>query len=126
MNRATAIKLQKELEANLQGLATLHNLTISKVTGRYGTNNVSYRVEFAEQNEDGIVLSKEATRLNRDYRFYGFSESPLGKTFKVNGTEYTLTGMSQGRKYPFLATRNSDGKRFKFGEFAVTSAFKVR
>lgn len=54
---------------------------------------------------------------------YGLPADAFGKTFKVKGTEYRITGLVPSRpKYPVSAVRVRDNRGFKFHESTVRFA----
>lgn len=109
--------------------------TTYTVTG-FNTRNFKYPVLATTQNGKrykldvdfvltGLGLKAPKTAVTPDAptsAFNGSLEDLVGRTFKFRNRTYTVhTIKRSNHKYPVLATRNPDGKRFKFPADIVTA-----
>lgn len=80
---------------------------------RYG-DIATFKLEIAPIMPNGEAVKKEEADFARFAAGFGL-EGQLGKTFKSRGKTFKVSGLKPGnRRYPVLATRQSDGKVFKF------------
>ena len=119
--------LGKELEAAAEAIAAKHGLSVKRGRGVYTNDSASLKMEFAIVGENGIAKTREAT----DFEFladeFGLMPSDLGAVFTSRGTAYTLSGLkARSPKFPFVATRVSDGSPFKFTKSIVQSVIAAR
>jgi len=94
-------------------------LVIDVGNAKFTNANVTFKLEFAVTNADGVVMSKEATDFNR----YAFMhpknlEGGLGKKFRcTQHGELVLEGFApKSRKFPYLFRVVKSGKMYKFSE----------
>ena len=115
MDRATARKLSKEMEAALQPVAKKYGLAIVGVGGTVGTTEFLAKFECCEVSSDGVAQTKERSDFTDQATFFGLQASDLDRTFVSQGNEFRIVGLKPGRsKYPIIGERLADGKRYKF------------
>jgi hypothetical protein len=83
----------------------------ANLVGSVGAGSTS--PEEAEEKAGAAVFSLFCGR-------YGLKVDDLGRAFTFRAHQYKITGISNNKpKYPILATRLPDGKRFKFAPHDV-------
>ena len=110
-------------KSNLGAVRTDINSALADVEAKYGI-----KLDIGSINYDGSTFTTKlkayatggdnsnAGKIDWDkncFRF-GLKKEDFGKTIKVNGETFTVSGIKpRSSKYPILAT-NSDGKIYKF------------
>lgn len=115
MSKAAAKDLGAAIEDALADLAEEHGLKIEMKGGRYDPQVGTYEpkitlsIDGAEEREFGLVSSA-----------FGLKPGDYGARFDYNGSTFRLTGLSTRRpKYPVIATKLADQKRYKLPEGAL-------
>ena len=114
MNRDTARAIERQALALLAPMERECQLKIAAKGGSIGTTFVTFRIEFAEVGEAGVVESREAADFKALAKFYGLGTDDLGKPFVIRGERYEIVGLKpKSHKFPILG-RNRNGKVYKF------------
>lgn len=114
-----AIDVQEE---EWEGLGLSATVGGASFTG----SSVVFKVEVAVVSKDGAVLNREAQDFKRFAPLFGLAPGDLGRTFKLGGRTYTVSGCkSRGYKNPIIADRD-DGKRFKFPSETVRALLSTQ
>ena len=103
----------ERIETALKGIAEDMDLQITLGNGSYGENNASYKLKISTVNEDGTVVTQEATDyINLCSYDSRFKPEWLNSTVDFRGKQYTLVGHKRrGRKFPFVV--KSGDKHYK-------------
>ena len=127
MDKDKALQVRSQVIEDLAALCDERGLSLSvQGTVKYGPTYVTLTLQFAEVGAGGVVQSREAEDFAMFATLDDVPKSALGRTFVVNGAEFKLTGYNlRATKSPYLATRLSDGKRFKFTPAAIRREFGV-
>ena len=125
MDKSKAAKIRKAAELALAPLAEEHGLQITIKGGTYDDGQITFKVEFAELDDSGTAMTKEADDFKHYCHRYGMAESDLGREFESRGETYTIKGCKPRSRNAILAKRNSDGKGFKFDPDIIKRAWSV-
>ena len=91
-------------------------------SGKYGdTGSITFKFIAVEEDENGVnIASPEAQAFITYATAYGSSPEALGGRIIWMGESYIIEGLRpRARKYPVLARRESDGKRYGLPETAL-------
>jgi hypothetical protein len=127
MDKAKARQLSEAMQAHLASFATEHGLSISVGNGRYGSTDLTVKVELAELNADGQAETQKATDFKRAAEQYGLKPEDLGAEFNSGGQRFKITGAKlRAPKRPILcecvSAGKKHGKEFIFTDSAVCLA----
>ena len=127
MDKVKALQIRSQVIGDLAALCDERGLALAVVgTVKYGPTYVTINLTLSEIGVGGTVQSPEAEDFARFATLDDVPKSALGRTFVVAGAEFKLTGYNhRATKSPYLATRLSDGKRFKFTPAAIRREFGV-
>ena len=121
-DRPTCALLRAEIEKALEAVAKKNGIQIRPKSGTYDGNALVLQIECAVI-QDGTVMTREATYFVNFATLYGFEPSDLGREFTKGSEKYRLDGLKTGAsRFPILATRLRDGKRFKMEKNSVLLA----
>ncbi len=119
MDKAKAKLIREAADKALAPMAEELGLQITVKSGTFDGGQITFKVEFAEINEGGIVKTKEATDFEHYAHRYGMTAEHLGATFESRGETFTIVGCKpRATKMPILA-KNSAGKGYKFNDADV-------
>ena len=114
MDRKTVGEIRNAMNEALVEVGKKFNVKMRVGNCKYGISSAKYQVESLDIAKDGTVFDKEA----ENFQFallYGLQITDLGKKFYQNRELYTICGLeSKAKKYPLLAKRASNGKKYKF------------
>lgn len=115
MDRQFVKQLNQELLQAAQEIANRHGLAASQKAGNFDDTSCKLSVQFSVVNDDGTVESPERKNFQQMATSYGLDPNDLDKVFNSNGEDFRIDGLKpKAQKYPVLATRVKDNKRFKF------------
>ena len=107
-------QIREEVNALLKPLEEKFSVKMELGRATYSHNNFTFKLEGSRIGDDGSVVTKEAEAFKMLAKMYGLEAEDLGKTFKTQGKEFTITGLStKSNKFPIQA-KGSDGKSYKF------------
>ena len=114
-SKPTLKMLRDEINAALAPVAAKHGIDLHAGNGTFGLANFTLKLNGAVVSDSGVVKDKYRQALEIRYPQYVDKEVRLsnGEKAKVDGYN------SRGKKYPFLATSLSSGKRFKMSEWNI-------
>lgn len=116
-DRPTVHLISEQIDAAIQEMAQRLGVAVSVKGARYRPSNMTVRVELSLLDAKGQARSPEVEAWQRVATMRGLKVEMLGQAFSFNGKEYRLTGWSSGSsKYPVLADRVTDGRKFKLPE----------
>ena len=86
------------------------------------------KIEIATTDKNGNAMTGEVQDFLRLSHTFGVPNGYQGKTFRDRSdTLYRLIGLSpRKRKYPFIAIRVKDGRRFKFSADSIKQYLKIK
>lgn len=127
MDKQLADRISKRTKELLGPLAEEFGFSVALRGGSYTpTGNLLIKVEFSQVNDDGITMTREASRLVQSGALYGLPDDSLGKPFDSAGESFILIGMTQrSAKWPFLAKNTADGKTYRMTKNAVLAGFGI-
>jgi hypothetical protein len=109
MDRETAKRAITLGERHGDEIAKVLGLKRDKVSVSYG-DSLNIKIVLL----DPSAKSAEAVELEKYGDVYGVGGVLPGTKFRVMNEEYTIDGINyKAKKFPFLVTRLSDGKRLK-------------
>ena len=111
MNNYMDLKaFRKDVEKALEGVAKKYGVDISAGNIRYGTNDLSIKLDVIRNDIDVELLEFKS----KSKYFPQINEDDYGKVIKMKNKEYKLCGFKCGNKYSVLAKRVSDGALYGF------------
>lgn len=132
IDKKTAKALTDEITASVDEILARHGLTRSKTSSKYGDlYSVTISADVLSVGVNGVnTTSKAARDYERYAASYGLPQGLLGKTFRVNGSEYAFAGIAVQRpKYPIYVRNVETGAMSFFQEgvkrFLVDSSVKI-
>ena len=118
--------LRNEIDADLKLLGNKFGVSLKLGNGKFNAQNGQFILVISTMQENGMVLSKEATAFQQLAHIYDLQPAQLGKIFEHKGATYKLAGLIPNRpKFPFVALCLNDNKTYKFTETAIQHAFGV-
>ena len=114
---------QRVMEVLLDsGIEEELGIKLNYTGGRFGSTNLTLKIEAAVVAEDGSVQTKTVEAFKLMAKHYGLEPDDLGKQFTIGGKVYTITGLNtRAHKMPIQADR-FDGRGFKFPVSSVQRA----
>lgn len=110
-----ARKLRAQLEVYCKEISEQLGMDVKLGNASYNANSITFKLELAEIDDSGEVLSKEVTRFKLQADLYHLKPEDLFKQFHANGRTYTVKGLdTRSYKYPILCYCEEDGKTYKF------------
>lgn len=107
-------KIRDEVNALLKPIGEKYAVKMELGRATYSQNNFTFKLEGSRIGEDGTAATKEAEAFKILAKMFGLEPDDLGKTFRSQGKEFTITGLSpKSSKFPIHA-KGSDGKNYKF------------
>ena len=114
--------LRPELEQALADVCAKHGFTARIGSGSFSDFECKFQLILELDGAGEAKAKSDSSTFELYAKSYGLEPTDLGKTFMVNGSLYTITGVSPSRpKFPIDGTR-SDGKKFKFPALTVKMA----
>ena len=110
----------------LQAVEREHGVSIQfEGNTGYTGNQLFKKLVITENDVSGNQVDAAEVSFVANARHFGVRASDYNRVFEsyTSGGRYRLKGIKpRNRKYPFIATRLSDGKSFKFTERTVVDA----
>ncbi|HNS55604.1 MAG TPA: hypothetical protein PKO34_01005 [Smithellaceae bacterium] len=107
LNKENINDLRKEVENQLSEIGNRRGIKL-----KIGT--ISYSPERFTCRLTGEPESGKKNEFQKYAELFGLGREDYGRTFSLDGDEYSITGLITSRsKYPVQCTR-ADGKMFKF------------
>ena len=118
-DKPRAMKIQREVIEALQDYATKNQLKIDFGGGQLG-DNFTLKLRIGE-GDPQIAEAQARKNFAEEAFLVGLKPEDYGRKFRsFRGETYTVCAIDlRKRKYPILALRVGDGKRFKFPESMV-------
>lgn len=115
--------LRQELQAAVDAVGLKHGIKILVGNARFTPDNATFKVEIATVAENGMVNDHAASDFKQSCGLFGLKPDHFGAEISYGRERYKIAGLTSGRsyKYPILAERVSDGKKFKLPIAAVSS-----
>ena len=118
--------LRDDVESALNAVGKKYGIDLRLGTGRFSSENVTFRLEGSVIRAEGVV-TREAAEFRQYADLLGLEASDLGKTFTQGGRRFEITGAKlSSRKYPILARNVLNGKVYKFRVADVREALGGR
>jgi hypothetical protein len=117
--------LRDDVESALNAVADKYGIDLRLGTGRFASENVTFRLEGSVVRAEGVV-TREAAEFSQYADLFALEASDLGRTFQYRGQRYEIVGARlSNSKYPVLA-KNRNGKVYKFTAADVREALGER
>ena len=124
-SRELVKEIREKINTNLQSLSKELGMSIDVGNASFTENNIRFKLEVAKVS-NGTAVTQEVEQWNQYARMYGLDSTALGKIFTYGGKQFKITGLSTRRgRFPILADRVPDGKKFKFPLEVAQSSFPV-
>lgn len=106
--------LRGKLDAAIATI-TIEGLTlkVGKCTYDRDGNFATFKLEVAATGDSGVVMTKEAARYEQCASMLNLPKDGLGKTYKLGGIEYKITGINSTLS-KLIVERTSDRKTYLF------------
>jgi hypothetical protein len=118
-DRTNCRLLAEEIERALQPVAEKHGIVIRSGRGSFSPTNYTLKVECSVRL-NGETVTREAEAFKRYAEHYGLKPEDLGKIISHGGRQFRIVGLKpNSRRFPVLAERLPDGKRFGLPAYAV-------
>ena len=106
-------EIRAKMAPILKELGGDFNVDLSLGNASFSQHNFTLQLKGSAISETGEIITKEADNFQRYAYMFGLAASDLGKTFKLNGCEYVITGLKpNAHKYPILC-KASNGTEYK-------------
>lgn len=128
-NKATVKTLRDDMQRVMNAWiaanpARCDGLKINVGNASFRDTSVTFKVEVATADEDGVIRDKAASDFKMYASMYDLEPTDLGREFSSGGYRYTLTGINpRATRFPINA-RRQDGKRFKMPAGTVKLALQ--
>ena len=113
MDKATIEQTRTDLEADLEAFFAKRGMSVKVGRISYSDTNFTTKLSVDVGSKDDA----ERAHFDRTARFFGLKPDHYGSIFTANGEKFRLIDFNLGaKKYPIVAERVSNSKRYKFGE----------
>lgn len=114
-NRETCRLVAAKFAEELQAIAQELGVSVRTRGGQFNDAVYTMKIEVGVIGGDGKPATREGETLRELADLIGIPTEKIGAVFTVSGADYRLTGMrARAGKYPLIAERTDDGRRFKF------------
>lgn len=114
LNKKFVSQISDEALAALKKVAKAHGLTVTGGGGSFSDTDATLRFKFTAPNAP-TRDEKIAENFKNGATLFGLKPEHFGAEFFVKGTVYKIVGLAPNRpKFPIIAERVKDGKKFKF------------
>lgn len=126
MDRTKTRLIAEAAEKALADVAAQFDCEVKYKGGTYDTLNTVIKFEFAEKDESGVTMTKEATDFQRYASRYGMTAEDLGETVVSGVEKLTIVGCKpRSTKYPILV-RKEDGRVFKYQAETIRMLLNIK
>jgi len=130
MDRVKADRIRNKLDEVLalvaDDLKEELGVTVALRNGSYNSANITFKLECAEINADGVAQTKEVSDFRRYAYRLGLDPKDLGREFRAGGQLFEICGLKpRSRRYPILG-KNKAGKVYKFAASTVKFGLEIR
>ena len=106
--------LGKDIEEALKLISAKHGITIEVGNMSYSPTTCNIKLKAVitgeDKSEEAIMKVEWSAKASR----YGFKASDFGRSFKIDGKMFTISGVRpKNRSYPIIGT-DANGKNYKF------------
>ena len=120
MDRVTVKSIRLLLEDTLDEYFKMEGISVEVGNASYGQSECTFKVIFV----DGEGTSKAESDWEQYAELYGLKKSWLGKSFKLSGKPFTITGFKPKARKNQVLIRNEKGKGYVCSADMVVNAFK--
>lgn len=125
-NKETLRSLRDEIDQALAAIGARHNVQIRAGNCTFDARSATFKLTVANLTDDGTVDDGTADYFRQFAFAYDMQPDWLGREFRTGGESYKLAGLNPKRgKFPVVAYRVRDGKRFKFQAEGVAALLRV-
>lgn len=125
-DRQSVRQLRDFIDEELQTLGETLGVQIKLGSGRFTPSNVTFKLEAAIVNANGVAETKQVSDFKQCATMYGLAADDLGRKFNSGGRAFEIVGANpKSRVYPILA-KNDAGKVFKFAAHQVKNGLLPR
>jgi hypothetical protein len=118
-DKPTCRLLAEEIDRALQPVAERHGIVIQHGRGSFSPTNYTLKIECSVRL-NGETVTPEAEAFKRYAEHYGLKPEDLGKIISHAGSQFRIVGLKpNSRRFPILAERLPDGKRFVLPAYAM-------
>lgn len=104
--------LRDEVNQALTALGDKYGFSISAGRAKYTSTNVTFQLECAVINDDGVAQTKAVSNLHLYLPSMGITDEQAKKSFIMDGYSYTLAGYKPSAPMRPVIIERHDGKRF--------------
>ena len=114
LDRNTVKLISSAIEKALDDVATKYGVVITRGRASYTSDNMTLKLNVSTIDNDGSVMTREATDFNTYASVHGITKS-LGDVITHMGHNYKIIGFKpRSTKYPVIMEKITDGKKYKF------------
>lgn len=123
ITKTKAVEIGQEVREAVEAIAARHGMTVDFRGGVYTGSTYSPRkITFKVKGADRVEFERDCF-LVRDERGNGLLPEDFGKTITSQGELFKIVGLNlRASRFPVVAERVSDNKRFKMTVVAVNRA----
>lgn len=108
----SVVQFKEKLLAHIDDFVSAHGLSLSDTKGRYSDRQCDITLSFKVPEVDG--KDTQRTEFAAIAAAFNLKPEDYHRKFRVNGTEFQLTGLKiKNRKYPVIGI-DETGRQFKF------------
>ena len=127
IDKTVCILLRDAITKACEEMGEEFNVVVRVGNATFSKGHVIFKVECNLVDDNGHVHTKAEEDFVKYSALHGLPSDSLGKIFSLFGKDYKLVGYKpQAYKYPFVGKCVITGKKFKFTQSLVDSAFKQR
>lgn len=117
-------ELLADMDAAMKEVAKKHGLSWEGGNWTFYADNVKVKGTFVTAGQDGTVETIAMKDFKKYCVLHGLEKTDLGRTFKIQGKEFTICGWKpKSYKRPILASNGE--KTYKFDVDTVKTFLKV-
>jgi hypothetical protein len=116
ITRATLPQIRNDIDAALAAVEAKHNIKFNtgRITFEPGVNFRCKLEAVSTADSTGKAVNPDKKNFESKAFLVGVKKTSFGKSFRVRGVNYTITGLNtRAKKYPIKAVRGN-GQQYKF------------
>jgi len=119
LDRPTVKQINSEINEALAAIAQKYKLAVKPVGCSFNAAEMGIRTTLQVVSSTGENLV-DKKRWNTYAPLYGLTPEDFGREVVIMGNRFRLVSLNaKCKKYPFVAVRLRDGKRYKFDAWTI-------
>lgn len=112
LDRSKVREIRDAIQTCLDQHFEMEGITCSVGNGRFGSNNVTFKLDCATINDDGSVNTQMAEDFKRCAAIWGLSPDDLGREFLHGGDTMKIIGGKPKARKNQIIVENIHGKQY--------------